>query len=92
MDSRPNYERGAPANGDQSYRAYPSGSANEDWQAVTEFRHSQRCNVLFLDGHAASLAPGNIPNDYPAALWRAVYTSFWDSWRNQYDSYYPGQL
>ncbi|MBN1446208.1 MAG: prepilin-type N-terminal cleavage/methylation domain-containing protein [Candidatus Omnitrophica bacterium] len=92
MDTRPNYERGATNDAASLYRAYPTGSTNEYWKAVSDFRHTGRCNVLFLDGHVASLSAGNIPNDYPNALWRAYYTSFWNSSANQYDSYYPGQL
>ncbi len=91
MDSRANFEAGASGEHEADYyRIHPSGSDVGGYRAVTDFVHGGRCNVWFLDGHAAGLTRNQIPNAYPDAADRAVYTSFWHWERNDNDGVFPG--
>jgi prepilin-type N-terminal cleavage/methylation domain-containing protein/prepilin-type processing-associated H-X9-DG protein len=48
----------------------PSGDLNDDKDARPIARHSSRCNLGFMDGHAAFLALGKFyTNQTPADLW-----------------------
>jgi len=92
LDARNFEEMGAGIHPANQNRCYPRAPSTPGYMSVPDFRHTGFCNVLFLDGHVASIGPeGKIPEDWPTEVYgytASGFTSFWSFDNNFADVLY----